>query len=283
MFVGPLPPSPKCPKRLPQARMTIAIGLWTNDGVLLCADTQQSIGGGIKTYDGKVHTHLFSDGKRYKLAFGIAGAGDLDYITTASAKLMENFPECKNSKEVKTILEERWLEFFNKHISPWAHFPKDDRPYVELLISVSGTNIHPALYHCVGTAFHSCSKLAIGSGILLADEMIQRYTFGNYKLEQIAILATYIMARVKHGVDGCGGSTHFVAMRKGGDIALSEKKQMDLLEKELLELEAMEDKSFVKAMLAKQLPISWFNKIAVPKKMLVDAMQSTPRKSEPEL
>ena len=160
--------------------MTIAIGFRANDGVLLCADTQQSITGGVKTYDGKVNTHLFSDGKKYRIAFGVAGAGDLDYITTASAKLMDDFPECKNSKEVKLILEGRWLEFFNKHIAPWAYFPRDDRPYVELLISVSGTNnLHPALYHCAGTAFHSCSKLAIGTGVLLADEMIQRYTFGN--------------------------------------------------------------------------------------------------------
>ena len=113
----------------------------------------------------------------------------------------------------------------------------------------------------------------------------------------MTVLATYIMAKVKLGVDGCGGSTHFVAMRKGGDIALSENAILDALEKELLDLERLGDQSFVKAMLEKKVSLKWINKIAVSRNILETALEmpskaelrkrldSTPsgsQKSEPE-
>ena len=257
----PLEPRPKH-KRLPERkRMTIAIGFWSNDGILLCADTQLSMSGGIKTYDGKVHTHIFHDSSKYRIVFGVAGTGDSDYITMAMGKMMGSFPRCENLEEVETEPEERWLAFFNKHIAPWAYFPRDDRPYVELLIAVSGTHVHHTLYHCVGTAFYRTSTKAIGTGILLADEMLNRYTFGNYNIEQLGRLGVYIMAKVKHSVDGCGGSTQFMALRKSGDFALSDKGDVDSLEEEILAVERADDKNLVASILEKPFLIHWFSQI----------------------
>jgi 20S proteasome alpha/beta subunit len=273
-MIRPPEPFPLKPKRpILRKHMTIAIGFRSNDGALLCADTQLSLTGGIKTYDGKVHIHIFQDSSNNRIVLGIAGSGDSDYISMATGKLTENFPDCENLTDLSAKLEERWLDFFNKHIAPWAYFPRDDRPYVELLIAVSGIRIQHALFHCTGTAFYKSDTKAIGTGILLADEMLHRYAFGIYSLEQLSVLAVYIMAKVKHSVDGCGGSTQFMALRKGGDFALSEKKEITQLEGEILSkeitqlegeilsMESAQDKSFVDSILKKSLPMLWFSDV----------------------
>jgi hypothetical protein len=242
--------------------MTIAIGFRSNDGILICADTELTVGE-VKNYEGKVDLTIFYEkgdtNSQYRLCFAIAGAGDMDYIATARTKLMADFPECQNHKEMAAELERRWLEFFNDHLAPWAYFPADDRPHVELLIGVSGTTVQPRLYHCVGTAFHETTEKAIGSGIILAGDMLSRYAMGNRTVYDNLVIATYIIAKVKRGVQHCGGSTHLTALRKGGDFAFSEKSDIDKLERDLLESEKSADKELVKSLLMKKLPLSWMS------------------------
>jgi hypothetical protein len=266
-------------KRLPDTeRMTIAIGFRSNDGVLICADTQLAVGD-VKNYEGKVDLHVFyekSNHTQYRLSFAIAGAGDVDYIATARAKLMAGFPECENDKEMAVELERRWLEFFNSHLAPWAYFPADDRPYVELLIGVSGTTVSHRLYHCVGTAFHETTEKAIGSGVILAGDMLSRYAIGTRSVRDNSVIATYIIAKVKRGAQHCGGSTHIMALRNGGDFAFSEKSDIDELEKDLLDNEKSADKELIRSFLMKNLPLSWMSEHK-PKKTQKSISGAKPR------
>ena len=244
--------------------MTIAVGLRSNRGIVLCADTELSVGD-VKTYDGKVDLHIFHDQGKYRLTFALAGAGDTDYIRTAQSQLMKEFPKCQNVAEVEAQLEKRWLEFFNKHLAPWAYFPQHDRPYVELLIAVSGKgNVFPTLYHCTGTAFHETWRKAIGSGVILANDMLNSYTVRQRTVEDDVVLGTYIVAKAKRLVQHCGGSTHVIALRKDGDFALSDKTKIDKLEKELMEVEGEADKERMDKLLAKKVPVAWMSDI--PKK-----------------
>jgi 20S proteasome alpha/beta subunit len=59
--------------------MTIALGLRANDGIVLCADTQQTISGYIKTFNGKVHMTVYNDPR---VVVAMARAGTEDYIAT---------------------------------------------------------------------------------------------------------------------------------------------------------------------------------------------------------
>gem|GEM_PF-4041164 len=276
---------PSLPDRPPKFRerlvrrspVTIAIGFRSNDGVVLCADTELSIGE-VKAYDGKVATHImYEKGGDYRLVFAIAGAGDLDYINTAKSHLTREFPEYGNGGEVRIELERRWLEFFNKHLLPWASFSSNDRPHVELLIAVSGTKAFPTLYHCVGTAFQETSAKAIGSGVLLASDLINRYAFGNYKVQDNVVLATYIIAKVKRGVQYCGGSTHMTSLRKNGDFAFSGKDEMERLEQSLLDEEQTADKNLVKNMLQHKIALPWFSESRSKAKKLKSNSATTTR------
>jgi len=100
--------------------MTIALGLVANDGLVLCADTQQTISGYIKTYDGKVDMHLYPEPR---IVLAIAGAGTKDYIDTARQSLLENFPEELERRQepmslrIQVLLKERFLKFFDEHLA----------------------------------------------------------------------------------------------------------------------------------------------------------------------
>ena len=234
-------------------QVTIALGFCANDGLLLCADMEQTIGD-IKTYDGKVEDVIF-----HEAAITIVGAGDVDYIRTAISAVTADFPASGTLPEVEKELRERLLKFFDDHLARWAYFPASDRPSVELLVGVSGKKFPPALFHYQGTAFARTSMMAIGSGVLLANELMHRYCHADYTVNQLASLAIYILSKVKDGVVGCGGLTHITALRHNRDIAWSEKAVVERLESDFLEMEAASNAAFAKTIVEKPLIFSWLS------------------------
>ena len=240
--------------------MTIAAGFTCNEGLVLCADTQETISGYIKTYDGKVDLHVYRS-----LAMCVAGTGTSDYIRAAQEQLTEDFPDCRTLQEARKEMEERLLSFFDKNMTRWSGFPEPERPTVELLIGLAGVNWGHCLFHYSGTAFRRTSTKAIGSGVLLANELINRYCFGSYNLDQLTSLGVYILSKVKEGVDGCGGHTHVVALRKGRDFALMEDRDIESMEKRFATVEDQLDKEFVRRITAVQSALSWQSEYAKKK------------------
>lgn len=239
--------------------MTIALGLWANDGIVLCADTQQTISGYIKTYDGKVHTTIYNDPR---VVVAMAGAGTMDYVATARQAILQNFSEELKARQdvhqsIPIVLKERALQFFDEHLARWAYFPERERPTVELLIAVTGNETHPRLFHYNGTSFHETSQKAIGDGVLLADQLLMQYGFGVHKVEELSSLAVYILQKVKKGVDGCGGSTHVVALRKGFDWALTDDREIKEMERKFEELDGETNKTTSKSIFETPLRLSW--------------------------
>src|SRR5713226_602802 len=131
------------------------------------------------------------------------------------------------------------------------------RPTVELLVAVTGKGTHPRLFHYDGTSFHETSQKAIGEGVLLADQLLTQYGFGEYKVAQLSSLAVYILHKVKKGVDGCGGETHVVALRKGFDFALTDHKEIKEMERRFEELDKATDKTMAKSIFGTPLSLSW--------------------------
>jgi hypothetical protein len=235
--------------------MTIALGMVSNHGVVMCADTQHTISGYIKTYDGKVDLHVYKDPG---IAVAIAGAGTDDYIATAKQCILRDPPEGKNVLEVGASLRKRCLDFFDEYIARWAYFPDRERPTVELLIGVTGKGLYPRLFHYSGTAFqHVSGAKAIGDGVLLANDLITGATLGDYTASQLCSFGVYVLSKVKRGVDGCGGSTHIMALGKGLDFAFSDQKEVERLEKEIVGMQQSKDHELMKAISEKPFAVFW--------------------------
>lgn len=154
-------------------------------------------------------------------------------------------------------MKERALQFFDEHLARWAYFPERERPTVELLIAVTGKDTHPRLFHYNSTSFHETSQKAIGDGVLLADQLLMEHGFGEYKIAELSSLAIYILRKVKKGVDGCGGSTHVVALRKGFDFALTDHKEIEEMERKFEELDGGINKATTKSIFETPLRLSW--------------------------
>jgi hypothetical protein len=113
--------------------MTIAAGFHCNDGIVLCADTQETISGYIKGYDGKIITNFLGG----DAVVAIAGSGTSDYIRTARDKAVEGLHGLKDLKSIRDKIETNLISFFDVHMSRWSGFVENERPTVELLIAVT--------------------------------------------------------------------------------------------------------------------------------------------------
>jgi 20S proteasome alpha/beta subunit len=225
----PFHPRPRLPER---KRMTIAIGLLGNHGVVLAADTQETITGYTKENVGKVPISIFDN-----LTAVFAGAGDSDYIESAMEKAREKLGDCKDLKEVKEYLEERLVGYFDGYLANWAMFPQNERPTVEMLIGIAMKDGDCGLFHFRGTSFYSVDRKAIGTGIILANDLLSEYCLDIQDLSQLTSLAVFCMKKVKDRVDGCGGGTDIVVLKQGGDLAMLSRGEVERLEKKTLRLE----------------------------------------------
>src|SRR5258708_31598317 len=132
--VYPKPPLPFCPRSqrfLNGGAVTIAAGFFCNEGIVLCADSQETVSGYIKNYTGKMRTAIYDHA-----IVTLAGAGSTDYINTAIGKALKNLDVQKTLADIQKTLEENLLKFFDKQLTPRAQFPEVERPTVALLMRI---------------------------------------------------------------------------------------------------------------------------------------------------
>jgi hypothetical protein len=95
--------------------------------------------------------------------------GVLAYINTASERVCGDIDKCSGMNEIKELLKNQLLSFWDVHISRWSVYPEYERPSVASLIGVSVKDGPYDLFHYTGTAFHATNHIAIGSGTILAN------------------------------------------------------------------------------------------------------------------
>ena len=235
--------------------MTIGIGLKAEGGIVLAADSQETIAGFAKRHTGKIPIFVY---KNFAVTF--VGAGHSDYIETAIQKATNNLSRCKNLREVEMYLEERLVGFFDGHLANWAMFPVKERPDLELLVGITMKNGPSELFHYTGTVFQRTAHKAIGMGAILATGLVSDLCWDIQDLTHLTTLAVYIIKRMKDSVNFCGGFTSLVAMRSGGDFGMSDSREIRKLEDALSEIEEHNKKDFRAKMIERQMPIRWLER-----------------------
>ena len=110
--------------------MTIAIGVIANDGVVIAADTQETIGS-TKTDESKMLIANRGMKGAEAGAFAISGSGEAGYLDTLNQDLCDSFIK-RNwtmptfTKQAKKVVK----EFHNDHVVPFGKFR--DCPEVSL-------------------------------------------------------------------------------------------------------------------------------------------------------
>jgi 20S proteasome alpha/beta subunit len=179
--------------------MTIAAGYLCDTGVILCADTQESIQGYVKTSTEKIK--LFQ-GNSYTVAF--AGAGDNS--VQIEMVVQEICDELKTEEPTSLIGFKTMLHGVLDRLFPQPYYPKVDTE-VELLLAAREHNATHLFVVMDNVFAESMEYDCIGAGVVLAKSMLQQRWNRDHSLVEAYIASAYILHHAKRWVDGCGGNS----------------------------------------------------------------------------
>jgi 20S proteasome alpha/beta subunit len=191
-----------------KSRMTIDAGFVCMDGIILAADTQETIPGYTKNSTEKIR--IWGD---QGLGIAITGAGETDLIETIGPEIERAIcwdyspKEVRFPDDVKEVIRKAMVSAFLKYLRPYASFPKDDRPWCELLVVVSvknEVNEYESLFKVSGVTVREITYGAecIGSGLILAKSLIERFYSSFINMDQAILAACYVMYQTKSGPMG---------------------------------------------------------------------------------
>jgi 20S proteasome alpha/beta subunit len=187
--------------------MTIAAGFCCDDGVVLAADRESSIGGITKVPTPKI----FTLSKREKIRGAIAGAGNRNFIKMAVEMIDEKLQDGMKLEAIKGVIRDVMLEIYTEHLYP---HPDRDRPSVSLLIGlwIEGQSKCILLETSKTSVIRVSGYRSIGIGTYLADCLVDVLCDLGGSIEDAALSAVCVFRLVKEYTQGCGGETDMVAV-----------------------------------------------------------------------
>src|SRR5271165_1476054 len=207
-------------RRLAERRaVTIVAGFKCADGVVLCADTEETFGN-AKTSVPKLQVCSSSQTEHAEdLMFALAGAGNgpwvdkLVELTWARVQAASSFDEaCQFAEASVKDAHQEYGNIFQPGMLPDAklvYAVKMDGK--TKLFSSDGPIVNEQRHF----AIHGCGAEL---GTYICNLMCPSWT--RHSLSQLAVLAAYIVYQAKNYVPGVGGRTHLVKLRnEGGSFA----------------------------------------------------------------
>jgi hypothetical protein len=208
-FPRPRPtPRPKPTKLWTGKRVTIALHLMAGNFTLITAtDTQETYASGEKLDTGKIIGYWQADPAT---AINIAGSGWSRYTLALSQDILRCFKDFSGATddfepEIRRLVR----EFHEVHIHPYVGKVADSAlPICSLLIAASREGSGKLWATEKTTVTESTVFDCTGIGGPLATSLLNRFYPRQYSsLDSVAILAAYVIYRVKSSVDGCGLKT----------------------------------------------------------------------------
>jgi len=204
--------------------MTIAAGYVCNTGIVLCADTQETIPGYTKNKGNKL---IAFQCPSLNLVFAGSGNNATQIDETAyevAAQIIADEPKDARAfrRSLRTVLEE---------LFPKAHYPRGPQPEVDMLMAIKWKG-DASLYR-----ISDCNvapipqRAAVGTGVILALQLLERHYDRTVQIGEAAIICSYVLYHVKKWVDGCGGNTEIALIPKEGDgITFMPSSEVDKFE-----------------------------------------------------
>jgi 20S proteasome alpha/beta subunit len=210
------PQKPYIPWRFKErAKLTIAAALTCETGIVLCADTEQTIGE-FKFGESKIISQSFS---KSTLVFAIVGA--VAYATMAVQEIIrdtKNSPQDHDTIEnnIKTRISDIYTRLLYPH--PAANYPNS--PFFDLLIAVWAENRLRLLVSSESAVTEVKDYDCRGVGQTLAKYLINPMYVKNDTMSEklVTRIALRALLHVKKYVSGCGGESEIVLLTKDGQI-----------------------------------------------------------------
>jgi 20S proteasome alpha/beta subunit len=208
--------------------MTIAIGLLTQDGIILGADSQESYGNDRKTRTGKISLYASGSATPDGLGFrsiAVTGAGDSGYLAVVRQRIYDALETCSEIEQVQTILEGVIEDFWERHvfiIPQWNEFD------VQLIVAASLHGKRGLWLTYLNTVRRVHSFAAVGTGEEWATSVLRGFVPDLTTERTGAIVAAYAVFAAKEHSKECGKETLIVSIPQ---IGLGHLADMNAIQK----------------------------------------------------
>jgi hypothetical protein len=200
--------------------MTIIAGFRCQDGIVVCADTQETSGIAKRNVPKLEFTNgpTWSEEQQkminHDLAIAICGAGDGPFVDKVASRAWDALRGVANiweaSDAVESMIKKTYQEF--GQIYQPGSFPQAELIYG---ITIGGQS---RLFQASGPLVNERNYASSGIGYYLADFLAERMGAngeeGWLTTRQCTIVAAYILFQAKEHVEGCGGNSHIAVLRE---------------------------------------------------------------------
>jgi 20S proteasome alpha/beta subunit len=217
--------------------MTIVAGFKSVDGIVVCADTQETVGDISKRNVPKIR---FEPGEAFTRMGKILGGGADNDLAVAFCGATNNGPyldmlvdEAWKSARAATSLSEA-CDAIKQSIKDTYHeygsiYQVGYCPTAELIYGVK-MDRDSRLFYALGPAVNEKEKYASGGiGSYMADFLASRMNRYGLTVRQCVIIAAYILFQAKEHVEGCGGDSHIAVLRNDGSSGRMNWKNIETI------------------------------------------------------
>jgi hypothetical protein len=216
--------------------VTIVAGFKCKDGIVLCADTQETIQI-AKTHVPKLRIEpnrdFYGGDTPAELMVAFAGAGEGPFIDKLVSRAWEDAQIGTNIEEVSNDIEKSIKETYKEY---GGIYQPGYCPQVTLLY---GVKMHDKslLFRADGPVVNEKDTYdCAGTGLYLSNFVCSRMYRENLTLQQATILAAYVLFQAKEHVEGCGGQSHVAVLKNEGGSGMADDlhgidRQIGLIDK----------------------------------------------------
>lgn len=215
--------------------MTIIAGFKSVEGIVVCADTQETISNISKRNVPKVRFEP-SEIREHIL---LAGVSDLAVAFCGAAsngpfidKIVDRAWEVA---QLTTSLDDASMAIENSIKQTYQEFGQIYQPgYCPEAELIYGIKMHgkSRLFSALGPIINERDTYSTGgAGYYMADFLASRMYNGLLNIYQCAILAAYILFQAKEHVDGCGGESQIAVLRNNGTSGLAASANVEKITK----------------------------------------------------
>jgi 20S proteasome alpha/beta subunit len=210
-------------------------GFRCQDGIVVCADTQETLGSAKKNVPkleftkGPTWSVEQNEMINHDLALALCGAGHgpfVDKIASRAWDALKGVADIDEASDaVESMIKETYQEF--GQIYQPGSFPEAELIYG---ITIGGQS---RLFQACGPIVLEKSYASSGIGHYLADFLAERMgangEHGWLTTRQCVAVAAYILFQAKEHVEGCGGDSHIAVLRESESSGMVDSELVEHL------------------------------------------------------
>jgi 20S proteasome alpha/beta subunit len=195
--------------RLQTDIVTIAAGFRFSDGIVVCADSEES-SEAVKKSVPKIE--IFD--RKYGRSI-VTGAGDADMLNRAFEEIESQVQARDSFSAARDTVEAIVQRLNQRYVYPVTG---EDQPVFALLVALQTKGSFDFFTIGLSASVRPKDHAEIGVGDVHASHLMARFYRPNMTQDDAVLLAIYMLQQTKRYVPGCGGDSHIYIMRTDGRI-----------------------------------------------------------------